>query len=258
MADQNPDEQYLKALNCFRKSSRETRWTLFQAQGVAGGERRHWSSVLLIRICLISESIEHLCPDKNNPAAAKQWDFSSIASLSRNLFEAVAFFNYISTPVGPEIFAFRVLLIEYNDCMNRLRIFRQTGMQDQVTRGELEAAAFQSELSNDGHFRTLDPHQQKRAMTGLYPTLISLREMTGLVGQKAETWGVYDYLSTHSHTLPVSFFRIATQGRTGKENESEKVLLTGTLEMLVELVDEIVTFYRNDHIELVSFEPLPS
>jgi hypothetical protein len=257
MADQDPDEQYLKALNCFRKSSRETRWTLFQAQGLAGGERRYWSSVLLIRICLISESIEHLCPDKNSPAAAKHWDFSSIASLSRNLFEAVAFFKYISTPVSLEVFAFRVLLMEYNDCMNRLRIFRQMDIHDQITRGEVEAATFQLQLSNDDHFRTLDPHQQKRAMTGLYPTLINLREMAGPVGQKAETWGMYDYLSTYSHTLPVSFFRIATQGRTGKENESEKVLLTGTLEMLVELVDEIVTFYRNDHSELVSFKPLP-
>jgi hypothetical protein len=258
MADQNPDEQYLQVLNCFRKSSRETRWTLFQAQGLAGGERRHWSSVLLIRICLISESIEHLCPDNNNPAAAKQWDFSSIASLSRNLFEAVAFFNYISTPVSPEIFAFRVLLMEYNDGMNRLRIFRQLNIQDQVDRGESEATAFQSQLRSNEHFKTLDPHQQKRALNGLHPTLLSLREMAGAAGQKAETWGFYDYLSTHSHTLPVSFFRIATQSRTGKENQSEKILLTGVLEILVELVDGAVTFYRNDHIELVSFKPLPS
>jgi hypothetical protein len=258
MADENPDKQYLKALNTFRRSAKEARWTLFQAQGLAGGERRHWSSVLLIRICLISESIEHLCPDKNSPAAAKQWDFSSIASLSRNLFEAVAFFNYISTPVSPEIFAFRVLLMEYNDCMNRLRIFRQIGMHDQVERGESEAAEFQSQLSNDNHFKTLDPRQQNRAMTGLNATLVSLREMAGPERQKAETWGMYDYLSTHSHTLPVSFFRIATQGRTGKENQSEKDLLTGALDMLVELVDEVVTFYRNDHIELVSFKLLPS
>ncbi|MGF7179115.1 DUF5677 domain-containing protein [Tunturiibacter psychrotolerans] len=256
MADRDPDEQYLKVLKSFRKLSREARWALFQAQGLAGGERRHWSSVLQIRICLISESIEHLCPDESSPEAAKHWDFSSIASLSRNLFEAVAFFNYISTPVSPEVFTFRVLLMEYNDCMNRLRIFRQMDMHDQITRGEVEAATFQSQLTDDNHFRTLDPHQQKRAMTGLYPTLISLREMAGRVGQKAETWGIYDYLSTHSHTLPVSFFRITTQSRTGKENESEKALLTGTLEMLVELVDESVTFYRNDHAEFVSFKPL--
>jgi hypothetical protein len=205
MADENLDTKYLNTLNRFRKSTEEARWTLFQAQGLAGGERRYWSSVLLIRTCLISESIEHLCPDKNNPAAAKQWDFSSIASLSRNLFEAVAFFNYISTPVSPEIFTFRILLMEYNDCMNRLRIFRQLGMHDQVMRGESEAAAFQSELNNDNHFMTLDPYQQKRAMTGLYPTMFSLREMAGPAGQKAETWGLYDYLSTHSHTHPVSF-----------------------------------------------------
>jgi len=30
------------------------------------------------------------------------------------------------------------------------------------------------------------------------------------------------------------------------------------LDKLVELVNEIVTSYRNDHIELVSFKPLPS
>ena len=247
------DQDYSNSLAALRQSADEVRWTVLQAQGIAGGERRHWSSVLLIKISLIAQSILHLSPDRNNPGSAPYWDFSSIASLARNLFEAIAFFNYISEPVAPEVFAFRVLLMGINDHANRLRIFEQLGLQEQVDLGLQQFPIFREEMSSNSVFQSLSRSTQNKVLAGNSATLSTLREMAGKGGVSGEMWGLYDYLSTHAHTLPVSFFRVDTHGRNGRENESEKTLLTALIPTLTSLLDQAVASYRTDHQGLVVF-----
>ena len=51
----------------------------------SSGNRMFWASVLFTRLVVISKSIEKLLP---NPKPREHWDFSSVASLARNLSEA--------------------------------------------------------------------------------------------------------------------------------------------------------------------------
>jgi len=235
----------------------DARWTACEAQGAPGGERRHWSSVALVRISLISASIAHLCPDRNSATSPAYWDFSSIASLARNLFEAIMFFFYISEVVEEEEFAFRVLLMEYNDSVSRNRIFQQLGDPAQVELGKKVAADFCEELKRNAYFQKLDHASKARAIAGNSASLVTLRDRAARYSNRPEIWGLYDYLSTHAHTHPVSFFRMTTQGRTGKENDSEMVLLAPILNELVTFLSDVIASYRDDHKGIVEFRPRP-
>jgi hypothetical protein len=257
MSAEGYEDDYAQALSAFQNAGKDARWTLVEAQGAPGGERRHWSSVVLIRITLISASIAHLCPDRNSMKSPMYWDFSSIASLARNLFEAIMFFFYISEVVDEEEFAFRVLLMEHNDAISRNHIFRQLGDERQVELGTKVAADFCEEMRRNTYFKKLDPALQARAIAGNSASLVTLRDRAVRYRNRPEIWGLYDYLSTHAHTFPVSFFRVTTQGRTGKENKSEMVLLAAILNELVGLLNDVVISYRDDHQGLVSFRPRP-
>jgi hypothetical protein len=95
-------------------------WAAWQTGGLQGGERREWNSVLMVKVCNIGRSIVHLCPDRSNECAARHWDFSSIATLARNLFEAVAFFDHFAEPISDEEWNVRYLGMELNDNVNRV------------------------------------------------------------------------------------------------------------------------------------------
>jgi hypothetical protein len=65
------------------------------AAGVDAGYRRYWASVLFTRMCSIGVSLLSLCPGSKVSPDSLHWDFSSVASLARNLLECDLIFFYL-------------------------------------------------------------------------------------------------------------------------------------------------------------------
>ena len=208
--------------------------------------------------CFIGCSIFHLCPNSVNPLSAPIWDFSSIATLGRNLFEAVAFFDYFSEPVSDEEWNTRYLVMELNDNRNRVRMFEQFGMAEHVTGFETNLKEIAAELQATPFFARLSKTQQKRLLGGTDPALRNLRERAQHCATTPVAWGVYDYLSSHAHSLPISFMRVRDQKRDGSRNDAEELLLgSAVLPFTIELLNGCRDRFEADRAELHVFSAMP-
>ncbi|CAN5657147.1 hypothetical protein BH10CYA1_BH10CYA1_55930 [soil metagenome] len=100
------------------------------------GERRRWGSVLFTRICTSSVSTLCLCPgSKANPDGI-HWDFASIASLVRNIYEcALSFFYLAVEKVSEDEWSCRLKVMQLHDCMARFRMFHAFDPADEQLSG---------------------------------------------------------------------------------------------------------------------------
>src|SRR5450759_395863 len=89
------DEDYQSSLDRFTDAVEKAIVSSHAGTGLDAGERRFWGSVLFTRLCTISVSILWLSPRSKVNAAGKHWDFGSVASMARNLFECALQFYYL-------------------------------------------------------------------------------------------------------------------------------------------------------------------
>src|ERR1700757_3323795 len=67
-----------------------------KAAGKKAKPRVFWTSVIFTRLCTLSASIQQLLPVKGlGEQKARNWDFSSVASLARNFIECYQTFFYL-------------------------------------------------------------------------------------------------------------------------------------------------------------------
>jgi hypothetical protein len=250
------DANYQTAMNEFKRVLRDALWTSRQATGLNAGERRYWSSVLLVRICCIGQSMLTLCPDTSNLDATKHWDFASVGSIARNLFECGMFFRYFSTPVGDSEWLTRLNLMQLHDCTERIRMFGVMGNDDEVKGFEVHAEDLRNRLSKHLFFQGLDPKFQRQLLQGYRASLFSLRELVTTYVNDEKIWYVYQMLSSHTHSLPLSFYRTWEHKRTGVENEVDKAYITMAMGLAVDILKEAVKAYRDDFAALVPFTEL--
>jgi len=254
----NIDANYRTAMIDFKRGLQDALWTSRQAMGLDAGERRYWSSVLLVRLCCIGQSMLTLCPDSSNPTATTQWDFASVGSIARNLFECGMFFRYFSTPVDDSEWLTRLNLMQLHDCTERIRMFRVMGDSEEVKAFEVQAQDLRNRLSNHLFFQDLDPRFQKQLLQGNRASLFSLSELVATFVKDEGIWIVYQLLSSHTHSLPLSFYRTWEQKRNGVENEVDKGYITMAMGLASDILDEAVKAFRDDLATLVEFAELPS
>ena len=118
------DEYYPSVLSNFTDRVGHAVNSSYSAAGLASGPRRFWGSVLFTRLCTTSVSILFLCPHSKVNPHGKHWDFGSIASLSRNLYECALHFFYLAIePVSEDEWLFRLKVMQLHDCKERQRMF---------------------------------------------------------------------------------------------------------------------------------------
>jgi hypothetical protein len=86
-------ELYLAGLGTFTASLERAILSSHAATGLDAGQRRFWGSVLFTRLCTTAVSILWLCPLSKVNSNGTHWDFTSIASLARNLYECALSFH---------------------------------------------------------------------------------------------------------------------------------------------------------------------
>jgi hypothetical protein len=248
---------YGDALDQLRQAVRRAVWTSIQAEGRDAGERRFWSSVLLTRIVTTSHSLLALCPTTKEANSAENWDFATIASITRNLFEAATFFRYFTAPVEGDEWRARLNLMQLNDCTHRIKVFNHFADVENAARGGELAEDLRKRLESNTYFQKLDSGLQKTLLTGNRPSIYTLREMVEAVGADPRIWGVFEFYSSQTHTLPMSFYRMHEHGRTGVANPIEALYIAHAMAFSAGLVNNLCDTFEADFADLVEFKPLP-
>jgi hypothetical protein len=227
------DEDYFRSVGSFYSSLADATALSRAAAARQAGERRHWASVLFTRLCNTACSVIVMCPrNPFNHPDRDHWDMSAIASLTRNLVECAFALNYLAfDEVGDDEWFTRLNLMQLHDCVTRFKMFSDLTPDDPEIRGfEGQAEELRNRLLTRKHFASLPEKQQKRFLTGDHAWLLTQDEILARMGQgenKRNFRGMWRYLSTHAHTYPVAFYRMAEQGTgRGLENNKEKGMIT--------------------------------
>jgi hypothetical protein len=214
------------------------------SQAVAGrmtDAKPWWASVLFTRLCNTAMSLLVITPrSRLSRDDREHWDFSAIATLARNLVECYFVFFYLAVePVDEDEWQCRLNLMHLHDCTTRLRMFRDFGSSDVEIKGfEAQVEELRERLQKLHYFNALPEKQQKKFLKGDNAFLLSQDDLLSRMGEEIAPFrGMYRFLSTHVHSFPVSFYRMADQNRgRGLENTVEKGYIATTLSFAKEAI----------------------
>lgn len=192
------------------------------SRGSAGipstGNRMFWASVLFTRIVVISKSIDRLLPD---PKPREHWDFSSVASLTRNLQEAGLVYHWLCGPgIDEQVRDGRFILLQLHDYGSRRRLYPENFPDPD------DDPVFQDLLRKFNHNPFLNSFGEKErrvALRGDKSPFIQDDVLTEMGVEPDEFRTMYRFFSQHTHTGPVAFYRMVEHSRgVGVETRMEK------------------------------------
>src|SRR5450759_356464 len=234
------DEDYQSSLDRFTDAVEKAIVSSHAGTGLDAGERRFWGSVLFTRLCTISVSILWLSPRSKVNAAGKHWDFGSVASMARNLFECALQFYYLGVDsVSDDEWYARLKVMQLHDCLERCRMFRAFNPDDpQLARFEQQANELKEPLQKNTYFLQLPEPLRKTLLRAERACILTQDEILERMGRfDPKTRGYYRFLSSHAHSFPLAFYRMAEHNRgRGEENDVEKGYMASTLEFWADVV----------------------
>ena len=253
------ERYYRTAISGFTDALEQAILTSHAAAGIDAGLRRHWASVLFTRMCTTAVSTLWLCPrSKVNPRGL-HWDFGAVASLIRNLFEAALVLFYIGVEaVSEDEWQARLRVMQLHDCMERWRMFRLIDPNDQQLAGfEQQAAELRDLLKGNPFFTQLPESFAGKLLNGERSCILiqdEILERMKIVPPPNR--GYYRFLSSHAHSFPLAYYRMAEHNRgRGEGNEVEKGYIAGALEFGTELLKRSTGDIRNAFADAVTFVP---
>lgn len=202
--------------------------------------RQYWASVLFARVCGFGGSLHRLLPESAANPRGNVYDFASVASICRSLFEGYLSFLYLCSPkLTSDQYIMRLRVVQLHDCTRRPEILRKIGATpDDVWFAE-QATSLREDLQRNDTFNQLDPRRQSELLKGRTPTHLTQDEILAAEGGDTTSMrGIYEFLSSHTHSYPFSYWRTPDHGErgTGRENEVEKGYLAMAAHLAAELL----------------------
>jgi hypothetical protein len=140
--------------------------------------------------------------------------------------------------------------------MERLRMFRAFDPNDQqLPVLEQQADELRQSLQNNASFSQLPSAQRTTLLRGERSGTLTQDEILQRMGKfDPKTRGYYRFLSSHTHSFPLSFYRMAEQNRgRGEENDIEKGYIGSTLEFCAEVLETSTDEFQNSFADIASF-----
>lgn len=193
------------------------------------GNRMFWASVLFTRLSVSAKSVEKMLPD---PRPKEHWDFSAIASLVRNLVECYFVYYWLcEEDVPDDVRDARFILLYLHDHGSRRRLFNGYEVDD-----EEAAKAVKEDLVQRFHanpvLASLPERRQRDLIRGEKTPFIQDELLETMGVPKDEFRWLYRFLSQHTHTGPIAFYRMTDHDRgTGVETRTEKVYMIMAIEL---------------------------
>jgi Family of unknown function (DUF5677) len=206
----------------YRQARREFATDVLRGRRVSRGasgirsetDQHYWASVLFTRMVVTATSIQVLAPE---PRPDAHWDFSAMASITRNLAECYLFFYFLCADNVSQVEKdARIILLNLHDNASRKKLFGELSEP-----GDGETAAANAEVHNDlvrkfnanAHLSGLTEKRQKELIKGEKTPFVQddVVERTNM--DKTTFRFLYRLFSNHAHTGPVAFYRMAEHGR---------------------------------------------
>jgi hypothetical protein len=250
-------EFYVTQLNIFTDATEKAIISSHAATGIDAGPRRYWASVLFIKLCTTSVSILWLCPQSQLNQDGTHWDFASIATLARNLFEcALQFFYFAIEPISDEEWKARLTVMQLHDCMERSRMFQAFDPNhSDLTGFAKQAEELREILQKNTYFRALPEKLQKNLLKGVRSSILTQDEILTKMGQTTTTIrGYYRFLSSQSHPFPLGFYRTGEHNRgRGEDNRVDKGYIAHALEFCADTLKRSTDDFQKTFADIVSF-----
>jgi hypothetical protein len=212
----------------------------------------HLSRLMFARLMLLGGNLSRLCPDAESEGL---WDFSSIALLSRSLFEAILFFRYFIDETGLEEMRARVHVLHLYDNNERVRLFKKLGKNDEAAKFQGAVQHYRDILKGNPFFEGLEVKRQKELLNASRASLLTLSEMSDKYANDESTWVIHQLLSHYTHSHPLSFIRNDESRRDGLANRLDWMYIPGILRWLISLLENAAKAYGDLRIGLQGDSP---
>ena len=241
--------RYRDGVNAFTTCVARMHTTSRQTMSKEAGERLYWGSVLFTRMTSISTSILTLCPESVLTDTVC-WDFGSIASLVRNLHECALFMFYLAIEaIPPDEWRARLNVMQLHDFTERRKMFRDFGhTKEEEAQYDFVAADLHSKLRDNTFFAGLESPLQKDLLKGSRAMYLTNKQISRCMGDTEQNiWGWYRFFSCHTHSTPLSFYRVDEQKRDGTETDIEKDYVYTALQFATQVLDRAIVDYLREH-----------
>lgn len=234
IGERNSRKDYLQALDSFDTALCELQAILQAAAGRIAPPHHGYSTHVLTQVAAAATSMICAAPlSRWARTDFQNWAFSCVAGYSRAIIEGHILTSYlIETPVSRDAWSAKLNVMHLNDCTRRIKYFKLTENEENVTFFQKEAEVLKGKLRNNEYFKTLEDKVQGLCLSGDTPMITDRFEMLDKLGWDRKIFrALYDLLSQHAHILPMSFYRIEPNGRgTGVENPTDRGYIMMMLE----------------------------
>jgi len=178
-----------------------------------------WASVLFTRMIVTVKTIDKILPD---PKPKEHWDFSSVASLIRNLFECYIWYYWLcEDDVLDEVRAARFILLYLHDYGSRRRTFPSE--YSEPREADPVYLDLVSQFNGNSILNTVPERKRRELLRGEKTPFIQDEVLERMGWDKDEFRMWYRFYSQHTHTGPMSFYRMPEHDRgSGAETRHEK------------------------------------
>jgi hypothetical protein len=216
-----------------KELDRKVETALAISLGISGRASKHsreyWSSVIFTKLLITSLSILKLMPSPDDSRSELHWDFSSIAALSRGIMEGyLQFYHLCVDDVSDEDdWQMRQQLMQIKDAQSRKQMMQDSDENFDVAEYDARIFELSTMLNGNKHFSKMDEKLKPDLLRGRRQLFIQ-DDVLDKLGQDKRTFRTYyRFLSSHVHTLPMSFYRMPDHGRGhGEENDHDKLYMT--------------------------------
>lgn len=210
------------------------------ASGISSPTPQHyWASVLFTRLVVTAKSIQVLTPTLGPNTHV---DFSAVASIVRNLTECYLFFFFLCIDDVPQDQKdARIILLNLHDDGSRAKLFAELGEEELddetralriVVRTDLE-----TKFAANSYLAALPEKRQRELLRGEKTPFVQDDVIDRTDLDKKNFRFLYRFLSNHTHTGPVAFYRMGEHGRgAGYRNEKDTFYMTSALEFAATLL----------------------
>jgi hypothetical protein len=243
-----PSTEYVERIHAFDGAVRECISVSRELSGIPSPTSSHfWASILFTTLCTRAVSIATLAPYSPwSKHLIDQWDYASLASLTRSFLEIrLAFFYLAIEPCTDAEWNCRWNVFNIHDCTARIHMLAEL-------QSDTDSAGFQGQLDElrtrllgNQFFLSLPEKQRKQLLNGKVAYLSPLEDIAVRAGVELRTFRwMYKFFSSHVHGLPMSYYRMGDGDRgRGTHSETEEaytsLCISMSLTLLIRSRDEI-------------------
>ena len=215
----NTDERYRNAIREFDALLVEATRVSRSAADRSVPDPVWWACLLHTRLCVTGVSLLSLVPGSRFAGRAiDHYDFSAVASLTRNVWECYFVFFYLGVDTTEDDeWLTRLNVLQLHDCTSRLKMFTKLTPDDMdLPAFRAQAEELRGRIAARAYFGTLPQRRRQHVLKGENALLLSQDELLRRMNEDVGLFrGMYRFLSFHVHSLPVAFYRMAEreQGR---------------------------------------------